>query len=391
VASVSALAVEPMRRGATSKLAWVAVLVLLVLGGALGAFLLIPRQGRLVVEIRGPSDKLIDSVQVFVDGTKKCDTSPCVVDNLESRSHFVKVAAAGYATPEPQEVEVVGGGEKRLKVQLAASAGSTGLKVTAEGTGLRLWLDGKEIGPLPQELKDVTPGEHAIRIAGNDRFQSYEEKLMLEPDQTKVIGPLTLKVVRGLAIIEAGKNSDDAKVWLVSGNERRPLPELPIKIDINTDKSYRLSATKKGFAPLDVPITFEPGNAQKRFSIDMRREGEAASGGDDQATQVTDLSPAPPSTGVGGGRTPRPVTPAPTPPSQPVAQPATAGATKININSIPASNAILDGRPIGKTPRTNITTTPGSHTVVFVHPEKGRKQVVVNAVAGKTTTASVRF
>jgi hypothetical protein len=370
-----------MRRGGPSKLAWVAVL-LLVVGGIFGAMFLFPRQGRLVVDVRGPSDKVIDTVQVFVDGTKQsCDTSPCVVDGLESRSHFVKVSATGYATPETQEVEISGGGEKRLKLQLAAAAGSTGLKVTAgEGTGLRLWLDGKEMGPLPQELKDVAPGEHSIRVAGNDRFQAYEEKVTLNADETKVMGPLALKVVRGLAVIEAGQNAEEAKVWLVSGSERRPLPELPIKIDINTDKSYRISATKKGFQNLDIPITFEPGNAQKRFAIDLRREGEGS-----EATSAAELAPATPRPNPGGGR-------ARTNPTPVVAQPAAVSDKgKLNVSSNPPSNAILDGRPLGPTPRSGISVTPGAHTVVFVHPQHGRKQVSVNVAAGKTANASVRF
>lgn len=361
------------------------MVILLVVGGVFGAMFIFPREGRLIVDVQGPSGKAVDSVQVFVDGTKQsCDTSPCVIDGLESRSHFVKVSANGYATPDTQEVEISGGGEKRLKLQLATAAGSTGLKVSAEGTGLRLWLDGKEMGPLPQELKDVAPGEHSIRVAGNDRFQPYEEKITLEANQAKVVGPLSLKVVRGLAVIEAGQNSEDAKVWLVSGSERRPLPELPIKIDINTDKSYRISATKKGFQNLDIPIVFEPGNAQKRFAIDMHRDGEA-SAASGEGTTGSGAAPASPRPNPGSGA----ARPRPNPtPAQPAA---VSDKGKLNVSSNPPSNAILDGRPLGPTPRAGISVAPGPHTVVFVHPQHGRKQVSVNVAAGKTANASVRF
>ncbi len=381
-----AIAVEPAGQK-SSKFAWFAVVVLLLAGAAFGAFMLFPQKGRMVVTISGPGNKQIDSVQVFVDGAKRCDTSPCVVDDLDARNYFVKVTAPGYATPEPQQVEVTGGGERVLKLQLAALAGSSGLKVSAEGTGLKLWLDGKEMGPLPQELKDVSPGEHTIRVAGNDRFETYEEKITIEADQTKVIGPLNLKVVRGLAIIEAGANSDGAKMFLVSGSERRPLPELPVKIDINTDKSYRLAATKKGFADFDLPITFEPGNAQKRFVIDLRKQGD----------DVTEVANLPTSTGAttGRGRTGGTAVPTGGGTTQPTGGGTTSsvatGAGKLNINSIPASNIILDGRPLGKTPKTNVSTSAGAHTVVFVHPEFGRKTVVVTVVAGKSATAMVRF
>jgi serine/threonine-protein kinase len=38
-----------------------------------------------------------------------------------------------------------------------------------------------------------------------------------------------------------------------------------------------------------------------------------------------------------------------------------------------------------------VSVSPGSHTVVFVHAEKGRKVVSVNVQPGKTATAAVRF
>ncbi|HVJ18305.1 MAG TPA: PEGA domain-containing protein, partial [Polyangiaceae bacterium] len=63
----------------------------------------------------------------------------------------------------------------------------------------------------------------------------------------------------------------------------------------------------------------------------------------------------------------------------------------LNINSIPMSNVILDGRPLGSTPKRGVSVSPGSHTVIFVHPEHGRKATTVNVEAGKTASASVKF
>jgi PEGA domain len=64
---------------------------------------------------------------------------------------------------------------------------------------------------------------------------------------------------------------------------------------------------------------------------------------------------------------------------------------KLNINSIPYSRVVLDGRPLGATPRVEVAVSPGAHTVVFVHPEHGRifKEVYVDA--GRTVLAAVRF
>jgi hypothetical protein len=55
------------------------------------------------------------------------------------------------------------------------------------------------------------------------------------------------------------------------------------------------------------------------------------------------------------------------------------------------SNVILDGKPLGTTPKTGLSVPAGNHTVVFVHPEHGRKARSVKVEAGKSATAAVRF
>lgn len=67
------------------------------------------------------------------------------------------------------------------------------------------------------------------------------------------------------------------------------------------------------------------------------------------------------------------------------------GLATLNINSIPVSNVVLDGRPLGTTPKVRLSLQAGSHTVLFVHPKKGKKTVTVILKPGETKTASVRF
>ena len=72
-------------------------------------------------------------------------------------------------------------------------------------------------------------------------------------------------------------------------------------------------------------------------------------------------------------------------------KPAPAAMGTLNINSIPRANVVLDGRPMGMTPVMGVSVTPGNHTVVFVHPEQGRKVAGANVQAGGTATVGVRF
>ncbi|MCA9634349.1 MAG: PEGA domain-containing protein, partial [Myxococcales bacterium] len=366
----------PQSSGARSAL--LAVAALLVVGLVAAAILLLrpPGTGKLVVTVAGPNNRAVDALQVYVDGAKKCEASPCILKDIEAGTHMVRVVASGYQETADQAIKVPGGDEALLKIDLAPATGGTGVKVTAEGTGLKLFVDGKEIGPLPQELKDMTPGEKVLKIAGSDRFEPWEQKVTVEQDKMKDIGPLKLKVKKGLAHIKLGQNAAGARVVLVSGSDRRPIPQdklsgdRGLKIDITTDKPYRIEATKKGFSNYKKDIVFEDGQAEKTFEISMFEVGKEPP--PEKQPVATGGGTKPP---TGGGAEP----------------PAATGNGTININSIPVSNVILDGRPLGQTPKTGISVSPGNHTVVFVHPEHGRKVRSAKVDAGKSVTVAVRF
>jgi serine/threonine-protein kinase len=166
---------------------------------------------------------------------------------------------------------------------------------------------------------------------------------------------------------------------LVSGNERRPIPKLPIKIDITTDKPWSIVATKTGYEEFKQDISFQDGKAEETFVIDLYEKGKKP-------------APAPASGGktAAGGALPE-KTPKETPPSGDKGGKDTGAQGTLNMNSIPVSNVILDGRPLGTTPKVGVSVPAGKHTVIFVHAELGRKSSVVNVPAGGNATAAVRF
>jgi serine/threonine-protein kinase len=60
----------------------------------------------------------------------------------------------------------------------------------------------------------------------------------------------------------------------------------------------------------------------------------------------------------------------------------------LNINSIPVSSVILDGMPIGSTPKVKFPVSPGSHSILFVNADQGfKKQISVAVGAGETKAA----
>jgi serine/threonine-protein kinase len=298
------------------------------------------------------------------------------VEKIAPGTHIVSVIANGYKKSADKVITVAKGQELVLPFPLGKKSSDTGIRVAALAPGLRLTLNGEDKGPLPIELGKLEPGEYSLKITGSDRYDVYEEKVRVESDKMLSVEP-KLKVIKGLAHITPGSGADGARILLVSGDDRRPLPKLPIKIDIKPDKPYTLVAKKKGYLDYTQTISFDDGKAEKVFEIVMVPEGkaddDAVAGPSRPATPAPDRSPIP------GVTPPAPVEAAP------------AGQGKLNINSIPASNVILDGRPMGQTPKIGISVPAGTHTVMFVHPEFGRKIQTVTVTSGGTATAAVRF
>jgi len=351
----------------------IGVVVLLLAGAGAGAMFLMPKKGSMVLTVAGPGNKPIDTVEVYVDGTKKCEASPCRVVDLAAGTHLVKVTAAGYQPTADQAVKISNGDEAVQNIALTRASDGTGIRVTAEGRGIKLSIDGKEVGPLPQELKELSPGDHLVHLDGGERYDSFEKHVTVEADQMQTIEP-KLRVKKGLATIKLGDNAEGAKVLLVSGSERRPIQQLPITVDISVEKPYSIVATKKGFNDFEQRVAFEDGQAERTFLVNLSAVGSEPA-----------PAPAPPPRPLGA--TPAP---GPAPGPAPAARPATGNGT-VNLNAIPASNVVLDGRPMGQTPRMNVSVAPGQHTVVFVNSEHGRKTKTINVEAGKSATVVVRF
>lgn len=88
---------------------------------------------------------------------------------------------------------------------------------------------------------------------------------------------------------------------------------------------------------------------------------------------------------------PAPVAAAPAPLSM-VPAPAAPASTDgtLNINSLPVSNVLLDGRPLGQTPKLRVKVKPGNHSVMFIY--KGKRTTRGARVgAGESVTVSVRL
>lgn len=102
------------------------------------------------------------------------------------------------------------------------------------------------------------------------------------------------------------------------------------------------------------------------------------------------VSPEPEHQPASATAAPSPVTPVPASRSH-VPQPQPAAFGTVNFNSIPISNVVLDGRPLGSTPVVGVRVPAGTHAVTFIHPDHGRRQTTLRVGPGQSKAAFARF
>ncbi len=332
------------------------------------------RTGRIVVNVTDARGNPVNRVEIFVDGRKQCDTAPCLVDSVAGGSHDVKVLAEGFDAPTVQTILVEGRKDSTSNFTLGSTKGA-GVRVSGTQPGVKLYIDDKEMGPLPQEVHELTPGDHTVKIAGSERYQPLEKHVTVDPDQVNDLGTVTLKVLKGKATINPG--TPGARVYLVSGADRRELPMLPISVDIDTAKNWSLEASKLGFDDFKQPISFDDGQAEKTLMVTLNPRPSAPQG----------YAPAP----APVAPTPAPA-PAPAPVAAQAAPAAEGGEAFLNINSIPPSTCFLDGRSLGSTPRVHVSVKPGTHTVKFINADQGlTKTLSISVGAGETKPAVAKL
>jgi serine/threonine protein kinase len=383
-------ATQLVRPRATGRVGLIGTVVVVFLVAAGLAVMVMPHTGRIAINVADAKGAGVNRVEIFVDGKKQCDTSPCIVDQVSAGSHEVKVLAQGYDAPPDRSVTVEARKDAQLDFALASSGAhgvGTGIKVAGAQPGVKLYVDGKEIGPLPQELHNLQPGDHKVRLAGSDRYAPIEKSVILAQDEVQDLGDQTLKVVKGKATIEL--DTPGAKVSIVSGSDRREFPTLPIAVDLDTTKSWALEASKAGFTDYHQTVSFDDGSAEKTFKIALDPKSYASAAPAPQS--VSHDSPAP--------RVAAFVAPKPAKESSPQADDSSgpsasagSGEAFLNINSLPASSVILDGKPIGSTPKVHFSVTPGAHTVIFTNVDQGlKKQMSVSVGAGETKPAIAKL
>ncbi|MDC0740683.1 serine/threonine-protein kinase [Polyangium mundeleinium] len=212
---------------------------------------------------------------------------------------------------------------------LTPKTGGLRIEVTGRDLGkVAIYVDGQErCGTTPCVVGDLVPGNRIIKVIAPGKG----EKLVS-------------------ASVERGEESPVLIPMEAAG------PDHPSPANAEPPKSVDTAST---------PPTESPTVAEAVGAIPAATPGEPARA----------PGPLPTTTPTVGTATPQ----------------AAQGNGTLNINSIPVSKVVLDGRPLGNTPKVGLSVPAGTHTVTFVHSERGKQTVTVTVNAGETKTAAVKF
>lgn len=197
----------------------------------------------------------------------------------------------------------------------ASASGS--LRVISEGTPGRVTVDKVERGRTPLLMNNLTAGDHEVAVLLDGK---------IERQTIRVESGSTVSLVVGRAAATVGPESG----WLTAKTDASLQILEDGKLVGSTDSERILMPAGEH--------TFEFASAPLGFSVSKNVTIVAGKA----QTVAIDLPRA-----------------------------------SLNINATPWAQVWLDGQPLGDTPIGNLTTTIGSHEVIFRHPQLGERRVTV--------------
>jgi hypothetical protein len=254
--------------------------------------------------------------------------------------------------------------EFRESPAAALTAALTGsLRISTSQKGVRAALDGVDRGKLPLTMKELTPGQHFLRLHGNAQQQPIERTLMIEAGRTLHLSDVRLTTIqsdgdedaeaaiakRKAALLQAATDAANRRDAVRREAHRRAVERIEARKSAAKAKTKAKAKKAKLAAKKKVRAL-----ARKKARDAKRAEAKEAKLA---AAKSQDVS----ATGT------------------------------LNINSLPQSRAFVDGRSIGNTPIMGMKVAVGAHTITFVHPKHGRKSVSVRVSEEKAAVAVHRF
>ena len=411
MAPVDPMSAVPPRRGQAGTWFALALIAVLVCGGALYYFLVLGMRPGNVMVVATPSD-----VTVYLDGKEQPGQgTPVTIRSLKPGPYILSVFKPGYAR-WTGTVDVKPGKTERVSLKLDAMASAT-IELRTAPSGGKAYLDGTVLDDVtPMRITQVTPGQHRLEVR-KPPYQPWVLDFEVQPDQVLKLNGRLLPATVSVKV----KSLPRAEVMLIRDGRTRKMGTSPVTFQLNPKLPYVVAVVKDGYEEWRRPVAFQGGQPVEIRALLEKADGrkkpdedEDEDGDGDRGKNTgdkVDREPRPPNV-----RQPRPrprlrrraaaqpkpraaaqpkpraaAQPKPRAAAQPkprvAAQPKPRGMGTLLINSNPWTRIIIDGKYTGlTTPQRSIPLPAGRHVVTLRNPAFGIDvDIPVVVRAGKRT------
>lgn len=192
--------------------------------------------------------------KIFLDNMDTGKHTPETLQDIQAGDHFIKVVKGKYIGTK--SVKVKANDLVSVSINLRTATGS--IKVYSDPPEASIFIDGKWYGTTPKIIKDLSVGEHMIRLTHDD-YEDYVQKVQVKYNQftgvdvkLKLLGKLSVKTV-----------PDRVAIYLngqFKGYSPKVIPKLP-------SGTYALRLVKNGYMDFDASVKIEP---EKTTTINAR-------------------------------------------------------------------------------------------------------------------------
>jgi serine/threonine-protein kinase len=343
-----------VHRRKASRIPWILLGVVLLLGAAAAAWLLtrppetVVRTGPGVIEIASTPE----GAAIWVDGDRRSERTPATIRSLPvGATYTVKLSADGYAPFTEQvrltETETRARIEATLERPSASSFAVVNLHTVPAGASIL--FDGADTGKTtPAAVPEIEPGvEHTLALA----LEGYVTKTVPVTLRAGQVEDLSFELERlpltpNEAIIRITTVPNDARIRIDSESYETGSP-YEVRMQA---RRIRLEVSKSGYRTDEQTVEL-PGGEVTELRVELRR--------------ATRPGPGP---GPGSGET------------------APQGPGQLTFDARPWCQVSIDGSPVGQTPIVNRTLPSGSHRITCTNPDLGASRTLtVQIRAGETT------
>ncbi len=197
----------------------------------------------------------VPDAEVWLDGNKYPDTTPTVLRKVIVGPHVIEVRKAP-AMPWKQTVNVEEGKPTKVRAELKATIGgpSGTVRVLANVDKARVFLDGKDMGPQPLDVKDISPGEHVIEVKAPG-YMTAEKRVTVGAGDAQVLKiDLQPEAAAATGLVKVVSRVPEATVYIDGKN----VGSVPQQADLPSGDHF-VVVEKTGYTKFEKKIRVETG------------------------------------------------------------------------------------------------------------------------------------